>query len=333
MLSCDTSQFYLRLAVNLRQSFPVCLSVCLSATDCLPLFLYFPLLSLILPLSLFLFLSLCVFLGLLSIFASLFLCLSLSLSLYLYFPILYLPDPFPLTFLALSLTLSLSLSLCVPHSSFCLKFSIIVCPSLLVVQPPEWEKQYDRIELKDIDRTSDEWHGLETAIRSSLPNILIISVKRIQNTWLWEKYCQHRQSMSMKNDGDVNEMKLYHGTRQTDPENIYRGEEGFDMRFSSDGLWGRGNYFATKASYSDMYAHTSTSSRFKLILVASVLVGKTADIPKDRAITKPPIRVSNSEFGQLRYDSVTGITKGTRVYITYSNQKAYPSYLVTYVSR
>jgi len=31
---------------------------------------------------------------------------------------------------------------------------------------------------------------------------------------------------------------LYHGTRNNDPKNIYDGEEGFNMHFSSGGMWG-----------------------------------------------------------------------------------------------
>ena len=32
---------------------------------------------------------------------------------------------------------------------------------------------------------------------------------------------------------------LYHGTRGTDPKYIYDGEEGFNMLFSSGGMWGK----------------------------------------------------------------------------------------------
>ena len=34
---------------------------------------------------------------------------------------------------------------------------------------------------------------------------------------------------------------------------------------------------------------------------------------------------SGSQLGQARYDTVTGTTKGSRVYMTYDNQKAYPA--------
>lgn len=31
---------------------------------------------------------------------------------------------------------------------------------------------------------------------------------------------------------------LYHGTRATDPKQIYDSSEGFDLRFSNGGMWG-----------------------------------------------------------------------------------------------
>jgi hypothetical protein len=42
-----------------------------------------------------------------------------------------------------------------------------------------------------------------------------------------------------------------------DPQTIYTGEEGFDMKYSKDGMWGRGLYFAQNAKYSDPYGYLS----------------------------------------------------------------------------
>ena len=48
---------------------------------------------------------------------------------------------------------------------------------------------------------------------------------------------------------------LFHGTKTTDPKRIYADEEGFDMRFSNNGLNGYGLYFADNSFYSHGYAH------------------------------------------------------------------------------
>jgi len=47
------------------------------------------------------------------------------------------------------------------------------------------------------------------------------------------------------------EQMLWHGTSDLDPRLILESEEGFDMRFSREGLWGKGIYFAVDASYSN----------------------------------------------------------------------------------
>ena len=151
-------------------------------------------------------------------------------------------------------------------------------------------------------------------------------IVRIQNLWLWRKYVNHKHSMTEKNKGDVNEKDLFHGTTSTDPVQIYDSEEGFDMRFSRDGLWGQGTYFAENASYSDNYVFNCPSGE-KQMFLARVLTGDSADIPQDRSLRMPPVKQSS---GGLRYDSVTGIAMVSRIYVTYNNDKSYPLYLITY---
>ena len=70
---------------------------------------------------------------------------------------------------------------------------------------------------------------------------------------------------------------LWHGTRLNDPKFIYEGNEGFDMKFSSEGLWGRGLYFADKASYGNSYSHVNTDGS-KGIFLARVNLGEVAEI-------------------------------------------------------
>ena len=53
---------------------------------------------------------------------------------------------------------------------------------------------------------------------------------------------------------------LYHGTSKTDPLMIYQGEEGFDFRYSTIGMWGKAVYFAVDASYSNGYRYSVPGS-------------------------------------------------------------------------
>lgn len=77
----------------------------------------------------------------------------------------------------------------------------------------------------------------------------IVSYKyRVQNKWLWDQYYHERWKLEEKNNGRANELEYFHGTSETEPALIYNGEEGFDMRFSSAGYWGKGIYFAQKGN-------------------------------------------------------------------------------------
>ena len=141
-----------------------------------------------------------------------------------------------------------------------------------------------------------------------------------------------RAKQMMEYDQVLGEKTLFHGTRTNKPEEIYKGDASFDMRFCQTGMWGRGNYFAVNASYSNDYAHTVGNVR--QILMAYVLTGHPYSCNPDSTLTKPPVRedqgTQDDGAVQRRYDSVSGNTNGSIVYITYDNDKAYPAYLISY---
>ena len=196
--------------------------------------------------------------------------------------------------------------------------------SFNVSYPDEWEPQNTDIELKLLKKHSEEWLKVARKFHDTLPHKYIVKIERIQNKWLWEKYYQHRDRMKRKNDGVINEERLFHGTRKTLPSSIYQDEEGFDMRFGRAGMWGNGNYFAVNASYSDGYAHRSPDGTRQMFL-ATVLTGRSIELQPDNKLRLPPI-----VQGSSRYDTVNGETNGSQVYIAYSNDKAYPFYLISY---
>lgn len=128
----------------------------------------------------------------------------------------------------------------------------------------------------------------------------------------------------------MNVKELFHGTRGTLPSMIWDSEDGFDMRYSAAGMWGRGCYFAVNASYSHDYAYATRQHRTKYhqMFLAHVLTGDSADLEPNRSIIKPPC---NNQTGR-DYDSITGITKGHRIYVLYNNAMSYPAYLITYTT-
>ena len=199
--------------------------------------------------------------------------------------------------------------------------------------PVEWEPQTQQnLMLCAVDPGSTEWGRVVGNFQRTLPAVTVIGVTRIQNKWLWERYVQHRQRLAYKNNGRVNEMELFHGTRGNDPKLIYEGEDGFDMRYSSSGLWGCANYFAADASYSHLYAYTKGGS--KEMFVVKVLTGDSYQCSPNNHLRIPPEKPmvvgGNLQFAKIRYDIVTGTTKGCQVFMTYDNDKAYPAYLIQY---
>ena len=216
------------------------------------------------------------------------------------------------------------------HSECIQKAIIELYKTMATIQKPiEWEPQSESIELKDILKGSPEWSKICARMQMTL-DCNVISVKRIQNEFLWEKYVQHKELMSHKGPRSMTEMELFHGTRSNPPKCIYESEEGFDMRYSREGLWGLGNYFAENAKYASSYAYNCGYSKTFLdvlqLFLVKVLIGDSCNIPQDKMLRMPPFKANR----KAHFDTVNGHTHGSRVYITYSNDKAYPVYLISY---
>ena len=204
-----------------------------------------------------------------------------------------------------------------------------------ISQPDHWDIQEDKIALKSVVRGSKEWTEVEKLMHTSLPSAQILTLQRIQNQWLWDKYSFSKERMHEQNNGIINEKQLFHGTSSTPPEKIFKSRQGFDFRFCSRGMWGTGTYFAVNASYSDNYAYRSSGA--KQLILAKVLTGETYRSVPDSSLKKPPVKkshvhssTSSDTFVDELYDSVCGHTKGSDIFVIYDHEKAYSDYLITY---
>eukprot|EP01126_Amoeba_proteus_P065204 TRINITY_DN9229_c2_g1_i2.p1 TRINITY_DN9229_c2_g1~~TRINITY_DN9229_c2_g1_i2.p1 ORF type:complete len:249 (-),score=55.74 TRINITY_DN9229_c2_g1_i2:76-822(-) len=207
-------------------------------------------------------------------------------------------------------------------------------PSNLSLTSPIPPHQTTSLELIPLVKNSTEWVTVEKRFNETMAGKgRITSVVKIANKRLWQKFTLECEQVMEKNGNDpllTYTRLLFHGTRATPPEVIYNSESGFMMQFSSKGMWGIGTYFAEKAVYSNDYCHTLGSS--KQMFLAIVLTGDSYDCKPDGSLKVPPERKKkNTNMAVERYDSVTGITNGSRVYIVYENNKAYPLYLITYM--
>jgi len=198
--------------------------------------------------------------------------------------------------------------------------------------PSTWEPQISNCELKLVQQSSSEWKSVIDTVDNKA--IKVVKLERIQNQWLYKKYYHELENtMTKNNTKDGNEKLLFHGTHNTAPEQIYNGEEGFDMRFSLAGMWGNGIYFAQTSTYSARYGYQIPNRKQKQLFLSTVVCGFVSTMASDSSLKMPPERPTSDtsiQFAKPRYDSVSGTTDGTQVYIIYSNSKAYPLYLITF---
>ena len=200
--------------------------------------------------------------------------------------------------------------------------------------PPYWTHQTEEVMLVVVKPSSEEWKTEVAKIQKTLRGATIVKLERIQNKWLWERYSFAKKRMLKTKKGHVNEKHLFHGTRSTEPKKVFRSEKGVDFRFSREGLWGTGAYFAVNALYSDTYAYSTPGGiDEKQMFICQVLTGDCydAETNTDRSLRQPPLKPGQRAGSfEERYDSVGGITNRSYVYVVYDHEKVYPAYLVTY---
>ena len=85
----------------------------------------------------------------------------------------------------------------------------------------------------------------------------IESIQKLQNMFVQEKFMTEFKLLCTKyKEKSLTQMVklLFHGARAVPPNQIYESETGLDARFSRDGAYGQGIYFADNADYSHAYA-------------------------------------------------------------------------------
>jgi len=176
-----------------------------------------------------------------------------------------------------------------------------------------------------LDTTTTEWKAVEREFHKTMPAFRLIKmIERVENPSLWE-YFSFRQERVTKLTGNANIQHVWHGTRSVDPKIICSDQnDGFMTQCSQQGMWGRGTYFAADASYSSNYAYTGWGA--KTIILARLVIGDAVKLCADSSLTQCP----DKPDGKRRYDTVTGTTQGSKVFIVYENGRAYPEYLVRY---
>ena len=197
--------------------------------------------------------------------------------------------------------------------------------------PEEWGDQDTECKLVEISRDDPNFIRIEARMKETLNSVKIDKIERVQNWRMWSHYAFRRRELTKELHNMPNiqiERELFHGTKNTQPSEIYSGEYGFDMTFCTSGSWGIGTYFAQNASYSCSSYAFELSSGKRQVFLAQVLTGDVYNSPSDSSLRRPPKK--NESVSGLRYNSVSGDGGGSRIYIVYENRVAYPTYLITF---
>ncbi|KAF6385254.1 poly(ADP-ribose) polymerase family member 15 [Rhinolophus ferrumequinum] len=155
----------------------------------------------------------------------------------------------------------------------------------------------------------------------------IEKIERIQNAFLWDSYQIRKKHMDVKNDRADNERILFHGT---DANSVpYVNHHGFNRSYAgkNDTAYGKGTYFAVDASYSanDIYSRPDSNGR-KHVYVARVLTG-VYTLGRRGLITPPAKNPFNSTD---LFDSVADNIQHPTLFVVFSDNQAYPEYLITF---
>jgi ABC-type branched-subunit amino acid transport system substrate-binding protein len=211
--------------------------------------------------------------------------------------------------------------------------------------PRTWSKA--RETLVEVSPHERQYWDVTTKLQQDMPDAWPSRIWRIQNKPLWNFFNFHKKRLDETGGGHNYEKHVWHGTSSLDPAMIYDDtQDGFMMQFARQGLWGRGLYFAAKSSYSDNYSYTPDSATApdrgaadsgdeREMFLTRLLVGNETLMDRDASPAKaqecqqlvvPP---DDPDTG-LKFNTVTGHTAGSQVWIVYENGRAYPDYLIRY---
>mmetsp|Transcript_63048 Transcript_63048/g.186240 ORF Transcript_63048/g.186240 Transcript_63048/m.186240 type:complete len:741 (-) Transcript_63048:110-2332(-) len=199
--------------------------------------------------------------------------------------------------------------------------------------PASWDVSLG--ELCELSDGSAEFQGVANLFHSPSGGVpktqfTILSVERVQSFRLWSAYARRKEDVAAENWSCPNERRLFHGTSVTTPDTIMNDAVGFDPRFSAEGAYGRGAYFAANAEYSDKFRHIAPGGTFQMFL-ARVTLGRVEEpTGHDLRSTIRPGPGCHSVVGlsQLRNGTASF------VHVIYeTSTQAYPEYLITYTDR
>ncbi|XP_061422286.1 protein mono-ADP-ribosyltransferase TIPARP-like isoform X2 [Lethenteron reissneri] len=159
---------------------------------------------------------------------------------------------------------------------------------------------------------------------------LVLSIERVQNPFLWEKYCRKKAFMLRKlpqmPEREL-ELNLFHGTTADTVPAICK--HNFDPRLSGKNaaVYGNGSYFATAASFSHGYAGRAGHAGDRYVFIAKALVGRHA--VGQPGLRRPPALCPDDLASDL-YDSCVDNAGKPSIFAIFDSDQCYPYFLIRY---
>ncbi|XP_066445304.1 protein mono-ADP-ribosyltransferase PARP11-like [Eleutherodactylus coqui] len=210
--------------------------------------------------------------------------------------------------------------------------------------PSHWEhvNNSEPYQLVPLIKYCNEYNVVANRFGESMDKNRITNVLRIQNLDLWEFYCRKKAQLKKKKGlSEIAEEMLFHGTSNESANAICI--QNFDWRINGihGAVYGKGTYFAKKASISRQYCKntgkrgptmklhgvTADCQFFKKsMFLARVLVGEHTT--GNSTFIRPP-----SKDGSLTnlYDSCVDNPFSPLIYVIFDSNQIYPEYLIQFV--
>ncbi|KAM7321974.1 hypothetical protein ACRRTK_018815 [Alexandromys fortis] len=194
--------------------------------------------------------------------------------------------------------------------------------------PSNWSDMGQRNLLVVSLQTSDpEYIMVASKFHQTCQKFVIEKIERIQNPALWRKYQANKKIMDEKNGHERNEKQLFHGTEASSI--LHLNSHGFNRSYAGKNAtcYGKGTYFAVKASYSanDTYSRPDANGK-KHMYYVRVLTGNYTT--GNSSLIEPPPRDPQNPTDL--YDTVTDNNKTPSLFVVFYDNQAYPEYLITF---
>jgi len=159
-----------------------------------------------------------------------------------------------------------------------------------------------------VEMSDPVYDQISKRVRQSFPNSCICWIEEVQNPDLQKSYDELKLKIG-------NEKLLFHGTSEEAINSIAAG--GFNPEFNKASAYGKGTYFAEKASYSFSYMKQGRDGVAYMFL-CTVLTGRMC-----RGSNQLVINTEN-------YDSAVDNLDNPTIFVSPHAAAAYPKYIISF---